>query len=89
MIASLATVMLLSTSSANATVYKFTFESFDSELTAAGEMTVNAADEATAISGEISGLVNETISSVTPNPNFSGPATSPDGSFVYNNLYYH
>jgi hypothetical protein len=66
MIASLATAMLLTTSSADATVYKFTFESFDSELTAAGEMTVNAADEVTAISGEISGLVDQTISSSLP-----------------------
>ena len=42
MIASLVTAMLLTASPANATVYKFTFESFDSELTATGEITVNA-----------------------------------------------
>ena len=36
----------------------------------------------------ISGLANETISAVTPNPNFSGAAYSPDGSFIYNNLYH-
>ena len=88
MIASLATAMLLTASPANATVYKFTFESFDSELTATGEITVNAADEVIAIAGEISGLVDETIGSVTPNPDFSGPAYSPDGSFIYNNVYY-
>jgi hypothetical protein len=88
MIASLTTAMLLSASAANATVYRFTFESFDSELTAVGEITVNAADEVTAVSGLISGLANQTISSVTSNPNFSGPAYSPDGSFIYNNLYY-
>ncbi len=88
MITSLATAMLLSASAANATVYKFTFEFFDSELVATGEITVNAADEVTAISGLISGLVDQTIGSVTPNPNFSGPAYSPDGSFIYNNLYH-
>jgi hypothetical protein len=88
MIASMAATMLLTASAANATVYKFTFESFDSELTAAGEMTVNAADEVTAVSGDISGLVDQTVSAVTPNPNFSAPAYSPDGSFIYNNLYY-
>jgi hypothetical protein len=88
MIASLVTAMLFTASAANATVYKFTFESFDSELTAAGEMTVNAADEVTAVSGAISGLVDQTISSVTPNPSFSGPAYSPDGAFIYDNLYY-
>ena len=63
-------------------------ESFDSELTATGEITVNADDEVTAISGQISGLVDQNISSVTLNPNFSGPAYSPDGSFIYNNLYH-
>jgi MYXO-CTERM domain-containing protein len=39
-------------------------------------------------SGQISGLVDQTISSITPNPDFSGPAYSPDGSFIYNNLYH-
>ena len=88
MIASLAIAMIFSASTANATVYGFFFESFDSELTAAGEITVNAADEVTEISGLISGLADQTISSVTPNPNFSGAAYSPDGSFIYNNLYH-
>jgi hypothetical protein len=88
MIASIATAMLLTAATANATVYKFTFVSFDSQLTAAGEITVNAADEVTAISGFISGLADQTITTVSPNPNFSGPAYSPDGSFIYNNLYH-
>jgi hypothetical protein len=55
---------------------------------ATGTMTVSAAGEVTAISGQISGLVDQTIGSVTPNPNFPGPAYSPDGSFIYDNLYY-
>jgi hypothetical protein len=88
MMASLGTAILLAVSPANATIYKYTFESFDSELTATGDITVNAADEVTAISGQISGLTDQTIGSVTPNPNFSAPAYSPDGSFIYNNLYY-
>jgi PEP-CTERM motif len=88
MIASLTAAMLLSASAANAAVYKFTFESFDSELTATGEFTVNAADEVTAVSGLISGLTDQTIGSITPNPNLPGPAYSPDGSFIYNNLYH-
>jgi hypothetical protein len=88
MFASMATAMLLTAAPASATVYKFTFESFDSELMATGTMTVNAADEVTAITGSISGLVDQTIVSVTPNANFSGPAYSPDGLFIYNNLYY-
>lgn len=36
----------------------------------------------------ISGLANQTISAVTPNPNFSRTAYSPDGSFIYDNLYH-
>jgi hypothetical protein len=73
---------------ANATVYRFSFESFDTELMATGEMAVNTAGDVTGVSGMISGLANETISAVTPNPNFSGAAYSPDGSFIYNNLYH-
>ena len=36
----------------------------------------------------ISGFANQTISAVTPNPNFSTPAYGPDGSFIYINLYH-
>ena len=88
MIASIATAILLTVSPAHATVYNFTFESFDSKLMATGAMTVNAVGEVTGISGQISGLVDQTISLITPNPNFPGPAYSPDGLFIYNNLYY-
>jgi hypothetical protein len=73
---------------ADAAVYSFTFESFDAELTATGEMAVNTAGEITGVSGVISGLANETITAVTTNPNFPGAAYSPDGSFIYNNLYH-
>ena len=79
---------LFGVSTANATVYKFAFDSFDAELTAAGQITVNAAGEVTGVSGMISGLANQTISAVTPNPNFSSTAYSPDGSFIYDNLYH-
>jgi hypothetical protein len=88
MIASATTAMLLTVTAADAAVNKFTFESFDSELTATGEITVDADDEVTAISGQISGLVDQTINSITPNPDFSWPAYSPGGSFIYNNLYH-
>ena len=43
MIAGLATAMLLNAPGADAAVYKFTFNSFDDELTATGEITVNTA----------------------------------------------
>jgi MYXO-CTERM domain-containing protein len=87
-IAALATAILFSVSTANATVYKFTFESSDAELTATGEFAVSTAGQVTGVSGVISGLTNQTISAVIPNPNFSSPAYSPDGSFIYNNVYH-
>jgi hypothetical protein len=80
--------ILLGVSTANATVYKFTFDSSDGQLTAAGEMTVNTAGEVTGVSGGISGLVDQTIAGVAANPSFPGPAYSLDGSFIYNNLYH-
>jgi hypothetical protein len=73
---------------ANASIYKFTFESFDSELTAGGQITVSTDGEVTGVSGVISGLADQTISGIAPNPNFSGAAYSPDGSFIYDNLYH-
>jgi opacity protein-like surface antigen len=79
---------VLAPAAANASVYKFTFESFDSELTAGGQITVNTDGEVTGVSGVISGLAEQTISAVAPNPNFSGAAYSPDGSFIYDNLYH-
>jgi MYXO-CTERM domain-containing protein len=80
--------MLFTASAANAAVYRFTFESFDAELTAAVQITVNTAGEVTGVSGVISGLTNQTISSVAANPSFPDPAYSLDGSFIYNNLYH-
>ncbi|MGA7813322.1 hypothetical protein [Caballeronia sp.] len=73
---------------ANASIYKFTFESFDSELTAGGQITVSTDGEVTGVSGVISGLADQTISGIAPNPNLSGAAYSPDGSFIYDNLYH-
>jgi PEP-CTERM motif len=74
---------------ANAAIYKFTFQSNDAQLTATGQFTVNAADEVTGVSGAISGLLtNQTISGVTANPSFPSASYSPDGSFIFNNVYY-
>ena len=50
-IAALSTAMLFTVTAANAAVYKFTFQSNDAELTATGEITVNAAEQVTAVSG--------------------------------------
>jgi hypothetical protein len=85
--ATLATATLLTVTTSNATIYKFTFQSSDAELTATGEFTANAADEVTSVSGTISGLTNQTISGVTANPSFPTASYSPDGSFIYDNLY--
>ena len=41
----------------------------------------------TGISGAVSGLTNQTISGVTANPSFPASSYSPDGSFIYDNLY--
>jgi hypothetical protein len=87
-IAVLATTMFLSVATAKATVYKFTLQSSDAELMASGEFAVDAAGQVTGASGVIFGLVNQTISAVSPNPNFSSLAYSPDGSFIFNNVYY-
>jgi hypothetical protein len=86
--ASFVMAALLPASPGNAAVYSFTFSSSDVELTATAEITVNGSDEVTAISGKISGLVDQTITGVTVNPNFPNPAYSSDGSFIYNNMYY-
>jgi PEP-CTERM motif len=86
-IATAVTAMLLAMTAANAATYKFTFQSNDSQLTAAGQFTVNAQNEVTAVSGALSGLTNQTISGVTSNPNFPSSSYSPDGSFIFDNLY--
>ena len=88
-LAALATAMMLNVSAANAGVYKFTFQSNDSELTATGEFTVNAANEVTGISGAVSVLTNQTISGVTANPSFPSASYSPDGSFIFVLPHWH
>jgi hypothetical protein len=87
-IAALTTAALLTVTVANAATYKFSFQSSDAELTARGEITIDAADHVTGVSGVISGLVDQTISGVTANPGFPSQALSPDGLFFYDNVYY-
>jgi hypothetical protein len=84
----MSTAMLFSVTEANAAVYKFTFQSSDAELTATGEITVDAAEQVTAVSGVISGLTNQTITGVAANPAFPSPSYSPDGSFIFNDVFY-
>jgi PEP-CTERM motif len=87
MIAALATATLLTVTTSNAATYKFSFQSSDAELTATGEFTVNAADQVTSVSGAVAGLTNQVISGVTGNPSFLSASYSPDGSFIFDNLY--
>ncbi len=85
---SLTAAILFGVSAANAAVYKFTFDSSDAQLTAAGQITVDPTGEVTGVSGAISGLVDQTISGVAADPSFPGAAYSLDGSFIYDNLYH-
>ena len=87
MIATLATATLLTMTASNAATYKFNFQSSDAELTATGEFTVNSANEVTGVTGAVAGLTNQTISGVTANPSFPNSSYSPDGLFIYDNLY--
>jgi hypothetical protein len=87
MIAALATETLLTVTTSNAATYKFTFQSSDAALTATGEFTVNAADQVTGVFGAVAGLTNQSISGAFANPSFPNPSTSPDGLFIYDNLY--
>ena len=87
LIATLVTATLLTIAPSSAATYNFNFQSSDAELTATGQFTVNSANEVTSVSGAISGLTNQTISGVTSNPSFPNSSYSPDGSFIYDNLY--
>jgi hypothetical protein len=87
-IAVLTTAMLFSMTSANASIYKFAFQSSDAELTAIGEFTVDSAEQVTNMFGAISGLTDQTTSAVTANLSFPTASYSPDGSFIYNDVYH-
>ena len=87
-ICSMATIALLSITTVHAATYNFTFQSSGAELTATGQFTVDAADQITGVSGIISGQVNQTISAITANPGFPSPSYSPDGLFIYDNVYH-
>jgi hypothetical protein len=78
----------LTAAPANAAVYTYDFESFDGMLSMTGDLTVDASDDVVSMTGDISGLVDQTISNVVADPSFPGAALSPDGSFIYDNLFY-
>jgi hypothetical protein len=88
MFAALAFATTLTAEVTRANTYQFDYESFDAALAVKGHFAVNAADETISVSGEVSGLVDQTISGIIANPNFPGAAYSPDGSFIYNDKFY-
>ncbi len=88
MIAVLTTAALFAATAATAATYKFSFQSGSADLTATGQFTVDAADQVTGVSGVISGVVDQTISGVIASPGFPGPSISPDGLFIYDNVYH-
>ena len=86
-VAMLTTATLLTISASNAATYNFNFLSSDAELRATGEVTVNTVNEVTKVSGAVAGLTNQTITGVTADPSFPSASYSPDGSFIFDNLY--
>lgn len=86
-VAMLTTATLLTISASNAATYNFNFLSSDAELRATGEFTVNTVNEVTKVSGAVAGLTNQTITGVTADPSFPSASYSPDGSFIFDNLY--
>ena len=87
-VVSLALARTLPVPEATATVYSFNFDLVSQNLDVSGQMTVNSQGEITAISGQITGGIDQTITGVVTDPNGASPASSPDGQFIYDNLYY-
>jgi PEP-CTERM motif len=87
MIAFTTAATLATWSTANATVYNFTFNSpFESIV---GQLTVDMSDnEVTNLTGTLSGLVNDTINGLIANPSFPDPISLPGDAFVYDNMFY-
>jgi hypothetical protein len=76
-------VMLLIGSAANAKVYDYTF------ISIVGQFTVDLSDDkVTDVTGTLSGAVGDTITGFVANPSFPNAAYSPDGAFIYNDLFH-
>jgi hypothetical protein len=86
-IAFMTAAILETWSTANATVYNFTFTSPSESIV--GQLTVDVSDnEVTNITGTLSGLVNDTINGFIANPSFANPVSLPDNAFIYDNIFY-
>ncbi len=87
MIASMTASILAAWSTADATVYDFTFNSHSESIV--GQLTVDMSDnEVTNITGTLSGLVSDTINGFIANPSFPNPVSLPGDAFIYDNMFY-
>ena len=87
MIASMTAVILTTWSTANATVYNFTFNSPSESII--GQLTVDMSDnEVTNITGTLSGIVNDAINEFIASPSFPNPVSLPGDAFIYDNVFY-
>jgi hypothetical protein len=87
MIASMTAVILTTWSTANATVYNFTFNSPSESII--GQLTVDMSDnEVTNITGTLSGIVNDAINGFIASPSFPNPVSLPGAAFIYDNVFY-
>jgi hypothetical protein len=80
-------VILLAESAANAKVYDYTFLSPSESIV--GQFIVDSSDDkVTDVTGMLSGAVDDAITGFVANPSFPNAAYSPDGAFIYNDLYH-
>jgi hypothetical protein len=83
----LTAVILATWSTANATVYNFTFSSPSESII--GLLAVDTSDnEVTNITGTLSGVVNDTINGFIANSSFPNPVSLPGDVFIYDNVFY-
>ena len=88
MFASVAAAMLLTSAPASATVYRFTFESFELGAYRDGNDDSRRRRPGHGDDGLDLRPCRSDHRLGDPNSNFPGSAYSPDGSFIYNNLYH-
>jgi PEP-CTERM motif len=85
-IGALTAVTLAPSFDASARTFDFTYA--DGVETLDGQFSIDAQNEVTAMSGSIVGPIDDTIFNVYASASFPGNATSPDGLFYYNNVFY-
>ena len=85
--AALTVVILVAGSAANAKVYDYTFTS--SSESVVGQFTVDPSDDkVTDFTGTLSGAVDDIITGLVADASFPSAAYSPDGAFIFNDLFH-